>query len=238
MIIIPAIDLYKGGVVRLVKGDISQAKFYNFKPLEAARKWEQAGAKWLHLVDLSAAFGKGDNLDIIKDIIKEVKIKVQVGGGIRSIEKAKKLISYGAERIIIGTRSLDDDFLKDIINCLGPDKVAVGVDVLDSSVAVEGWQRKTTLKGVDFIKYLRDRAVKWVIYTDIARDGTLKGVDISRIKELSQFKDMNFIVSGGVSSLDDLIKIKKEAPFVWGVIIGKALYDNKIDLGEAISLAL
>jgi len=190
----------------------------------------------LHLVDLSAALGKKDNLEVIKTIIAEKIIKVEIGGGIRSIDKACELIDVGAERVIIGTKSLDDNFLKNIINSLGSDKVAIGVDVLDSTVAVQGWQRKTTLKGVDFIKYLQDKGIKWVIYTDIGRDGTLSGVDVGGLSDFSQFKGMNFIVSGGVASLEDVKRIKEEAPFVWGVIIGKALYENKVDLKEAISI--
>jgi len=190
----------------------------------------------LHLVDLSAALGKKDNLEVIKTIIAEKIIKVEIGGGIRSIDKACELIDVGAERVIIGTKSLDDNFLKNIINSLGSDKVAIGVDVLDSTVAVEGWQRKTTLKGVDFIKYLQDKGIKWVIYTDIGRDGTLSGVDVGALSDFSQFKGMNFIVSGGVASLEDVRRIKEEAPFVWGVIIGKSLYEDKVNLKEAMRI--
>ncbi|MBU1122242.1 MAG: 1-(5-phosphoribosyl)-5-[(5-phosphoribosylamino)methylideneamino] imidazole-4-carboxamide isomerase, partial [Candidatus Omnitrophica bacterium] len=205
-------------------------------PLEIARKWARMGAKLLHLVDLSAALGKKDNLEVIKTIIAEKIIKVEIGGGIRSIDKACELIDVGAERVIIGTKSLDDNFLKNIINSLGSDKVAIGVDVLDSTVAVQGWQRKTTLKGVDFIKYLQDKGIKWVIYTDIGRDGTLSGVDVGALSDFSQFKGMNFIVSGGVASLEDVRRIKEEAPFVWGVIIGKSLYEDKVNLKEAMRI--
>lgn len=236
MRIIPAIDLWEGKVVRLKKGDPAQSTVYSGDALETARKWAQAGAKLLHLVDLSAALGKKDNFDIIKTIIEEKIIKVEVGGGIRSLAKAQELIAVGAQRVIIGTKSLDEEFLKEMIISLGSNKVAVGVDIVDGCVAVEGWQKKTALKGIDFISHLQTTGVKWVICTDISRDGTLSGVNLKEIIGFSDFGNINFIVSGGVSSLEDLKKINEKAPFVWGVIIGKALYENKIDLKTAISI--
>lgn len=236
MRIIPAIDLWEGKVVRLKKGDPAQSTVYSSEPLETARKWARAGAKLLHLVDLSAALGKKDNFDIIKKIIEEKIIKVEVGGGIRSLAKAQELIAVGAQRVIIGTKSLDEEFLKEMIISLGSDKVAVGVDIVEGCVAIEGWQKKTALKGIDFISHLRTIGVKWVICTDISRDGTLSGVNLKEIIGFSDFGNINFIVSGGVSSLEDLKKINEKAPFVWGVIIGKALYENKIDLKTAISI--
>lgn len=236
MVIIPAIDLWEGKVVRLKKGDPAQSTVYSDDPLETARKWAREGAELLHLVDLSAALGGKDNLNIIKTIIKEKIIKVEVGGGIRSLAKARELIDCGARRIIIGTKSLDEEFLKEMIISFGSDKVAGGVDLVDGCVAVEGWQKKTALNGIDFISHLRAQGVKWVICTDISRDGTLSGVNLKEILGFSDFGDMNFIVSGGVSSLDDLNKIKEKAPFVWGVIVGKALYEKKLDLKTAISI--
>lgn len=236
MVIIPAIDLLNGNVVRLFRGDPALSKFYSASPVEIAKKWESQGAQCLHVVDLSAALGEKDNFKVIEEIVREVDIKVEVGGGIRSIEKAQELISLGVERVVIGTKGLDENFLKRIVDSLGKEKVAVSVDVIHSFLAVEGWQKKTELKGIDFISQLRDKGIKWIIYTDISRDGTLKGVDYEEIKKLSRFKDIKIIFSGGVSSLTDIKKIKEDMPFIWGVIVGKALYEGKIDLLKAFQV--
>jgi phosphoribosylformimino-5-aminoimidazole carboxamide ribotide isomerase len=236
MLIIPAIDLYQGKVVRLIKGDIRRSEIYSDDPVETAKKWQAQGAKLLHIVDLSAAFEQGDNLAIIENIIKSVKIKVEVGGGIRSLEKAKTLISFGAERVIIGTKGLDVNFLTQTLKAMETEKVAVSVDTKDSFVAVKGWQEKTNVKYLDFIDQLRNRGVKWVIYTDISRDGTLKGINLENIKQLSIYRNINLIISGGISSLEDIKNIKKQAPFVWGIILGKALYEERLSLGQANSI--
>ena len=230
MLVIPAIDLYQGKVVRLLKGDPSKSTIYSDDPLSMAKKWEALGAKLLHLVDLSAALNQGDNLSIISDILKSTKIKVQVGGGIRDLSKAKKLIALGAERIIIGTKSLDNDFLDSLIKAISPEKIAVGVDVINSCLAVKGWQEKTDLKALDFISRLKDKGIKWIIYTDISRDGTLIGLDFNQINELAKFKDLNIIASGGVACEDDFKRLKDDFPFIWGAIVGKALYEGKITL--------
>jgi len=230
MVIIPAIDLWNGEVVRLLRGDPALSTVYSKNPVEVAKKWKSQGAEILHLVDLSAALGQKDNLEVISKILEEVDIKIEVGGGIRDQKKAEKLISLGAERVIVGTKSLDGSFLKKLIKSLGRDKVAVGADVINSQIAVRGWQEKTSFEILDFIKYLKDKGVKWVIYTDISRDGTLEGVNLEQIEKLSVFEDLNIIISGGVSSLNDLKDIKQKAPFVWGVIVGKALYEGKINL--------
>ena len=236
MQIIPALDLYKGNVVRFVRGEPSSSTIYSRNPPDTAKKWENEGAAYLHLVDLSAALDEGDNIVIIKEILSETKMAVEVGGGIRSIEKAEILISSGAQRVIIGTKGLDESFLDSLIDSVGKEKVAVSVDVIDSYLAVEGWQKKTQHRGLDFIAQLSKKGINWVMYTDISRDGTLQGVNPEGIRELSQFPGMNFIIAGGVSSLDDINKIKQECPFVWGVILGRALYENKVNLKEALSL--
>ena len=233
MTIIPAIDLYQGKVVRLIKGDPKKSKVYSDDPLAVAKDWQAQGAKLLHLVDLSAALGEGDNLKAIENIIDNIDIGVEVGGGIRDIKKAKQILSLGPERIIIGTKALDEDFLNKVLKSLDREKVAIGVDVLDGFLAVKGWREKTDFSGLDFIAYLQLKGIKWVIYTDISRDGTLKGVVCEQIVELSMFSDMNIIASGGVASLEDLSQIKKCTPFVWGVIVGKALYEGKFSLSQA-----
>jgi len=234
MKIIPAIDLLDGKVVRLTRGDPSLSKIYSNNPVDEAKKWKDQGAEYLHIVDLSAALGRGDNADIIKLILKEVDMKIEVGGGIRNKEKAKEFVSLGAQRIIVGTKSLDENFLEDLLQSVGSDKLAVSADIIDSHVAVCGWQEKSSYKTLDFIEYLKGLGIKWLIYTDISRDGTLEGINIEDIKRISSFENLNVIISGGISSVDDVTKIKKEAPSVWGVIIGKALYEDKIDLATTL----
>jgi len=234
MIVIPAIDLLQGKVVRLVKGDPARSTVYSDNPPAVAKQWQDKGARLIHVVDLDAALGRGDNSAVIKDILSAVKVKVQVGGGVRSLEKAEELISWGAQRVVIGTKSLDSVFLEAMLDSLGAEKVAVGVDVIEGMVAVQGWQKKTAVKGGAFIKHLEEMGVEWVICTDISRDGTLGGINLGVIKEFSASSSMNFIASGGVSCLEDIEKIKKQAPAVWGVIVGKALYDGRVILSKSI----
>ena len=230
MLIIPAVDLYQGKVVRFTRGDPSLSKVYSDDPVKMAKHWENEGAQMLHLVDLSSALNEGDNMTVIREILKEVKVGVEIGGGIREVSKAEKLLSLGAQRIIIGTKVLDEDFLNELIKNLDKEKIAIGVDVIDSCLAVEGWKKRTDFNGLDFITYLQLKGVKWVIYTDISKDGALGGINHKALQDLSLYKDMNIIFSGGVTSIDDLKAIKKKAPFIKGAIIGKALYEGRIDL--------
>jgi phosphoribosylformimino-5-aminoimidazole carboxamide ribotide isomerase len=237
MRIIPAIDLWSDNVVRLYRGDINQSKVYSTDPVETALKWEKEGAHLLHIVDLSAAFGKGeDHMSAIGEILSTIKIPVQVGGGIRSVEKARALIDMGAQRIIVGTRSIEEEFLNDLVDGVGADRVAVGVDTINGVVAVKGWTTKTDLRGDDFVLYLNNKGIKWVIYTDISRDGTMQGPNIAAMNHFADLHGINFIASGGVASLDDLKRLKEEAPFVWGVIAGKALYEKAFTVKEANAL--
>ncbi|MCF7872770.1 MAG: 1-(5-phosphoribosyl)-5-[(5-phosphoribosylamino)methylideneamino]imidazole-4-carboxamide isomerase [Candidatus Omnitrophica bacterium] len=235
MIIIPAIDLYQKKVVRLVKGKESNCKIYSNNPIFVAKKWKDQGAKWLHLVDLSAAFSKGGNEEIIKNIIKNVDISVEVGGGIRSLEKIEQLISIGAKRLILGTKATDPDFLKKALKIAG-DKITVAVDEKEGKLAVKGWQESINLPIVNYLDYLKKQGIKWIIYTDISRDGTLEGFNFDRIKQISQDYHLNLIFSGGVSSLDDIKKLKEVVPQAAGVIVGKALYEKKFSLEEAITI--
>ena len=240
MLVIPAIDLWEGKVVRLLKGNPADSTVYSDNPLQVAGEWKAKGVELLHLVDLSAALGQEDNSRVIAKILEEIDIKIEVGGGIRDIKKAKKLISLGAQRIIVGTKSLEGKFLKDLIRAVGVERIAVSVDAIGSKVAVKGWQEKTSLEALDFIKSLIGKGIKWIIYTDISRDGTLEGLNLEPVKEFSSFsakggsasggRGANIIISGGVSSPEDIKKIKEETPFIWGVIVGKALYEGRIDL--------
>ena len=234
MIVIPAIDLLKNRVVRLKKGKKESAVVYDDDPLNTARRWADCGAELIHIVDLDAAFGDGDNINVVDRIVSS-GIDVEFGGGVRSVSKAESLINMGVKRLVIGTKAADRSFLTKIINEFGS-RIAVGVDVLDGKFMKLGWQRDSGYEAKDFITYLINNGVQWVIYTDISRDGMLEGVNIEALKWLKGFKNVNFIISGGISSLDDIKKIKAEIPFVQGVIIGKALYEGRIDLRKAISI--
>jgi phosphoribosylformimino-5-aminoimidazole carboxamide ribotide isomerase len=233
MLIIPAVDLYRGNVVRFLKGDPASSKIYSDDPLEVAASWKAQGARLLHLVDLSAALGEGENISFIEKIARGVDLELQVGGGIRDLERAKQLLSLGVERIILGTKGLDEIFLRQCLKEIGPQRLAVSVDTLKGQLAVEGWKKTTGFKDADFLTHLRAEGVQWVIYTDISRDGTLEGIDSQLIGRLEKFRDMKIIVSGGIATLDDVRAIKEKAPFVWGIITGKALYERTITLPEA-----
>ncbi|MFA7677577.1 MAG: 1-(5-phosphoribosyl)-5-[(5-phosphoribosylamino)methylideneamino]imidazole-4-carboxamide isomerase [Candidatus Omnitrophota bacterium] len=230
MLVIPAIDLYQQKVVRLVRGNPKEPTVYSDDPLAIAEKWQAQGAKLIHVVDLSAALGEGDNRKIIKDICRKVNIDVQVGGGIRDIAGARELLSLGAKRVIIGTKAMDEGFLNELLKNFGKEKIALGVDVLDSCLAVEGWKKKTDFNALDFIAYLELKGVRWIIYTDISRDGTLLGVNCENLSDLGTFRNMNIILSGGIASVEDFKVMQQKCPFFWGVIAGKALYEGKIDI--------
>jgi len=235
MIIIPAIDLLGNKVVRLEKGKKESAIVYSKNPLSVAKQWVDYGAKIIHIVDLDAAFGEGSNINIIEKIVS-CGIDVQLGGGIRTLDKARGLINLGIKRLVIGSNATNKEFIATVIQEFG-DKIAAGVDVLKGKFMKLGWQKDSGYKAMDFIAYLINNGIKWIIYTDINRDGTLKGVNIKTVKELKRFNNLNFIISGGISSLDDIKRIKTEAPFVKGVIIGKVLYENRINLKEAFRIS-
>jgi len=232
MIFIPAIDLMGGKVVRLSQGKKDSAIIYSDRPQDVAKRWQDMGAQFLHLIDLDAAFGIGDNLRIIEDIIG-LGLKVQVGGGIRDMAHAARLATLGVQRIIIGTRALDEEFLDGLLAEFYY-QLAVSVDARGNQVAVNGWLSDSGREFFDVMKYLAEKKVRWVIYTDINRDGGLCGPNIEQAKTLKDFQTIEFMLSGGVSSLTDLARIKKELPFLYGIISGKALYEDKIDLKAAL----
>ncbi|ACX51479.1 phosphoribosylformimino-5-aminoimidazole carboxamide ribotide isomerase [Ammonifex degensii KC4] len=240
MLVIPAIDLKGGCCVRLVEGKATLEVVYSSDPVEVALGFEAAGAKWLHVVDLDGAFrGEPANLDAIAAIIRAVGIPVQVGGGIRSRETAEKIFALGAARIILGTAAvMEKELLKELLDSFGKDRVAVSVDAREGKVAVKGWEEVTLVDALTFGRELRSLGVTWVIFTDIKRDGTLKGPNVVAVAEFARsIPGLRVIVSGGVSRLEDLLKLKKLAPLgVEGVIVGKALYDGRIDLKEALRL--
>ena len=236
MYIFPAIDLYESCAVRLYKGDYNQMTVYDKNPINTARIFESCGATQIHMVDLEGAKdGTTPNMHIVKQIVKETSLSVEVGGGIRSMEAADRYINCGVSRVILGTAAVQDpEFLKKALDRHG-DKIAVGVDIKDGFVAVKGWLEKSLLNAFDFCGDLQSMGVKTIICTDISKDGAMRGTNRELYKELSKRYNINIIASGGVSNIDDVIALKNMN--LYGAIIGKAYYAGAIDLKEAIGIA-
>lgn len=240
MIIYPAIDLKEGKCVRLIQGKAEEKKVYALNPAEVARDFAEKGARYLHVVDLDGAFeGKPRNKQVIKEIAEAISIPFQVGGGLRTEEDINDILSLGAERVIIGTRAVSSpDFVKRLLDKFGPEKIVLGIDARDGMVAVAGWVETVTIQAVQFGTEMQNLGVKTAIVTDISRDGMLKGPNLSFIKEMAEKTGLNIIASGGVSSLEDIRAIKAMGPLgVKGAIIGKALYEGRINLEEALKEA-
>jgi phosphoribosylformimino-5-aminoimidazole carboxamide ribotide isomerase len=240
MLIIPAIDLKDGCVVRLVQGKFADQKIYSRNPLETAKGWVKQGAKLLHLVDLDgAAEGEPKNLEIAKDIARHLDIPVEFGGGVRKIETIRALLAAGIQRVVIGTKAVEDKaFLKKALSEF-KDKILVSIDAKEGRVAIKGWQEsRSDVEVIKFALSLKAMGFRQIIYTDTLRDGTLSGPNIKGIKSLLEKTGMPIIASGGVSALSDLKKLKKlEKEGLAGVIIGKALYEGKFTLTEALKLS-
>lgn len=236
MLILPAIDLYEKKAVRLYKGDYDNMTVYSENPLEVARDFENAGATFIHLVDLEGAkFGTTPNLDVVRKIVEYTKLDVEIGGGIRDDETVQKYIDIGVRRVILGTAAVTDDaFLRRCVEKY-KDSIAVGVDIKDGFVAIKGWTEKSQLSADEFFSHLSEIGVKTVICTDISKDGAMKGTNRELYKELSGKYSMDIVASGGVSDLED-IKALNEMN-LYGAIVGKAYYIGAINLKEAIEVA-
>lgn len=234
--IIPAVDILDGKCVRLFQGQFDAETVYSDSPIEAAERWVSLGAKWMHLVDLNGArTGLQENLEMIREIIKSFKINFEVSGGVRHIETIEFLLSCGAKRIIVGTRSvIDKQFVKSAAAKYG-DRIAVGVDASGGKVATDGWTHITDIESKAFAKDLQSMGVKRIIFTDTQRDGALTGPNFNAIEDLVNSISIPVIASGGVSSLED-IKQLKQINGVEGCIIGKALYEGKFSLEDALKL--
>ena len=240
MLIVPAIDLKGGKVVRLVGGDFSEEIVYGEDPVAVAAKWAGAGAARLHVVDLDGALtGTPRHLEVIGKIAKSVRIPIQSGGGVRTLATISKFFEAGVAQVILGTKAcLDEAFVTNAIKAHG-EKIAVAVDVKGGRVAIEGWVRKEWIKPEPLIQRLLAQGVKTLIYTDASRDGKLSGPGVDNLKGILEKvgKKAAFFASGGVGSLEDLEKLKTlEALGLSGVIVGRALYDGKLDLKEALNL--
>ena len=235
MIIFPAIDMYEGKVVRLLKGDYDKMTVYSENVVEKAVEIEKAGAKWLHLVDLEGAKeGTTPNFSYVEEICKKTGLKVEIGGGIRSEEMIEQYLSVGVDRIILGTKAATDgEFLREMAYKFG-DKIAVGIDVKDEKVAIKGWLEVLDKNIFDFVGELREVGIKNIIVTDIAKDGAMSGINTAFYVKLMVHTDMNITASGGVTRLDDLVELKIAG--LYGAILGKAMYTGNIDLREALKI--
>lgn len=233
MRIYPAIDIKDGNCVRLLQGRFSDVTVYGKNPAQTAKKWESMGGEFIHVVDLDGALkGHGVNADAIKEICKSVKVPVQTGGGIRTMEDIEAKLNCGIARVIIGTKAVSDsEFVKKAVDKYG-DKIVIGIDAKDGMVAIEGWEKTSEFTAVEFAKKMAGIGVKTIVYTDIATDGTLAGPNVTAMSEMVQAVDADIIASGGIGSIDH---IKSLIPTgVEGVIVGRALYTGNVDLQEAI----
>lgn len=233
MILLPAIDLYEKKVVRLTRGDYAQMTVYNDDPVAQATLFQEAGAQWLHTVDLEGAKdGSTPNYSVIEDICKDTSLKVEIGGGIRSLDTIQKYLDAGVERVILGTKAVTDPaFLEESLDKFGS-HIAVGVDIKDGKIAIKGWL-ETAQDGVeDFFTKLCKLGVSTVICTDVSKDGMLAGTNVDLYRQLSQKFSLDLIASGGVSSQEDLTRLK--ALGLYGAILGKALYTGALDLKAAL----
>jgi phosphoribosylformimino-5-aminoimidazole carboxamide ribotide isomerase len=235
--LIPAIDLMNGKIVRLTHGDPKTAKVYNQfgGPVKTAKKWKAEGARKLHIIDLDAAFGIGDNMPVIAEISKSVDLPIQVGGGIRKFEAAEKLLTTGISQVILGALAFSDPkAVVQIQQRFGATSVIVALDNKDGKIMVEGWKTATGLGIKEALEKFAARGVKAFLVTSITRDGTLSGPDLDTLKEACQYPNVKIIAAGGIGGLDDLRALKRVG--VEGAVIGKALYEGKFTLKEALKM--
>lgn len=235
MKVIPAIDIKGGKVVRLTQGEADKETVYSDYPLEIAKRWDMSGVEMIHVVDLDGALtGRLRNLKIVEMLADSVNAKIELGGGIRDAAAVKLVLDSGIEKVVIGTKALDEEFLNSIARKYR-DRVVVAIDAHGGYVHTKGWVSKTRVKVAELLKIIKDAGVKVVNYTDISRDGMLEGPNIESIKEVLAETDLDVVVAGGVSTIDDVKRLKSlEKDGLKGMIIGKALYEKRIDLDEVI----
>ena len=236
MLIIPAIDMRKGKCVRLFKGDFARETVFSDHPEEMAMKWQSAGARFLHLVDLDGALAKKPmNLAAVERILGSVDIPVELGGGVRSLENIEEVLALGVSRVILGSVAVQNPAL---VKEACQKRIIVGIDAKDGIVAVDGWGVSGEVEAGELAKRMVNAGVRTIIYTDISRDGTLSGVNAEATVALAKESGAAIIASGGVNSLDDIRRLKAlEADGVCGVIVGKSIYTGALDLQEAIEIA-
>ena len=234
MIILPAIDIKDGKCVRLIKGDFKQMTSYKNTPFDQAKIYFQSGFKNIHIVDLDGALnGNSSNSNIVKKILKNLQLKIQIGGGIRTMDDVDNWIKSGVDKVIIGTAAVENrDLLKTACKEF-KDKIAISLDVKDGFIFLSGWKKQTNILATDFVKEIQNFGVSRIIYTDINKDGTKKGPNIKDTIKLSSKVKIPFIISGGISSIEDIKKIKSlNNSNIEGIIVGKSIYDGDIKINE------
>ena len=232
----PAIDMKNGQCVRLRQGAFKDITIYSDAPEKVVAHWQEKGASFLHLVDLDGALaGYSVNEEVIRRIADTVSIPIEIGGGIRSKEAVERMLDLGVRRVIIGTKAAEHpEFLRDMVRTFGEEAIVAGVDAKDGMVAVEGWEKVSSLTASDLCLTMKEYGVRHIVYTDISRDGMLSGPNVEATRKLTEETGLDIIASGGVSCMEDL-KCLHEAG-IRGAVIGKALYENRIDLAEAVRL--
>lgn len=232
----PAIDIKDGQCVRLRQGEFNKMTVYSPQPWKVAAGWQDRGATFLHLVDLDGALaGNPVNEEVIEKIVKSVSIPVETGGGIRSREAVKRMLDLGVRRVIMGTRAVEHpEFLKDMVETFGEDAIAAGVDAKNGMAAVEGWEKSSPVTARELCLKMKEYGVRHIVYTDISRDGMLSGPNVEAARQLTELTGLDIIASGGVSCMKDLQDLHEAG--IRGAIIGKALYENRLDLQEAVRL--
>ena len=232
--VIPAIDLQGGRCVRLIQGDFDRATVYGDDPPGIARRWEAAGATTIHVVDLDGAKAGGPRqLEVVAEIARAVQVPVQLGGGMRTLEDVEAALAAGAQRIIIGTRAIEDPtFVEEALARFG-ERIGIGIDARDGRVAVRGWVDVSDVDALDLARSMSERGVKTIVYTDIARDGMLAGPNVEAMRRMAEaVPDVAVIASGGVAAPGDILELASSGTV--GVIVGKAIYTSNVDLAEAI----
>ena len=236
MLVIPAIDLKDGRCVRLRQGDMAAETIYSDDVTEVARKWEQSGARLIHVVDLNGAVdGEPKNLPQIQSILRSISASIQVGGGIRSLETVRQYLNAGVSRVVLGTAALTNRMLLEEACREFPKRVLLGLDAREGRVAVKGWTSVSEVKAIDLLKELSGSSIGAVIYTDIARDGMLGGPNLSALKVIVDCSPFPVIASGGITSLEDLRAVRALGAQIEGAIVGKALYDGKLDFSSVVA---
>lgn len=236
MIILPAIDIKDGNCVRLFKGDFSTVEKVAADYLETAKSFEAAGAKWIHMVDLDGAKeGKPVNAKKYTDVAEKTNLKVEVGGGIRNLETIQEYLNMGISRVILGSVALKNpELVSDAVDKFGSEKIVVGIDAVNEMVATEGWLESSDVNYIDLANKMIETGVKYFIFTDISKDGTLSGVNVQQLKKLADatYGKCNIIASGGVHTMDDIVVCKEMG--LYGTICGKSIYKGTLDLREAV----
>ena len=238
MIFFPAIDIYQGKCVRLEKGDFEKKTIFNEDPVDQAKFFEDMGCNWIHVVDLDGAKnGSSSNFNIVEEISLKTNLKIQFGGGVRSIAKIKSLLDAGIERVVIGTKAINDISFLDVVCRDFPYKIVIGIDARKGKVSIEGWTKDSGINANELAINAEKKGVCAIIFTDIDKDGLMSGPNIPSTLEIAKAVNIPVIVSGGVSAIEDVIEVKEnEGSGIGGVICCRAVYDKKVDIKEALKI--